>query len=171
MLHPIYYESVIDLMTNNNFITIPVMQGDSEQIRYVKLSFIVNNTLYELSKGTTAYVIGTKPDGKTVMRDCTVENHSVIFDISAEMASTVGQGQYKVIVSDSNGNHLSSFPFYLAVRPNDEIQEITSSNDFQALINALNRASQGGGSGGGNSNIDVDSLDDIDFSTTDFLIH
>lgn len=141
MIRPINYEYVIDMMSNNNFIQVPVIQGDSDKVRYVKLSFLSQGLRYTIPDDSTVYIVGQKPDGHSVIKECTVENNTVIFDISAQMSAVPGIGKYSIIFQKDE-QVLSSFPFQLHTVKSADWTKIKSSDDMKALEEALEHANK-----------------------------
>lgn len=138
-LTPIYQEYCVDMSSNNNFVQIPSVQGDGNYARYVRLMLVENNTQYFVPEGVGVYVIGTKPDNLSVFNPCEVdENGFVVVEITSQMTAVVGRSEYQIMLVDTATNsQLKTFPFYLITTESYNAEQIVSSNEFQALTEAL----------------------------------
>lgn len=143
---PIYEHYIIDLSSNNNFVQLPVMQGDGNNIRGVELELISRNTAYNIDiKNTIAIIAGKKPDGKEIFNTCTITPQGYIkVDVDYQMAASVGRSEYSVVLLDKKSNtKITSFPFYILVNKSTyDPSEIISKDEFTALTDALTKANK-----------------------------
>lgn len=138
-LTPIYQEYCIDMSSNNNFVQIPSVQGDGNYVRYVRIMLIENNIQYVIPEGVGVFIVGTKPDTLTVFNECEVdENGLIVVEITSQMTAVAGRGDYQIMLIDIERNsQLKTFPFYLITTKSYDAEQITSSNEYQALTKAL----------------------------------
>ena len=129
----------IDLSSNNNFVQIPVPQGDGQNTRYAELELISSNMPYfDMLKleGIDTFkilIMGSKPDGTQIVNDCELsEEGYVLVPITFQMSIVPGKGEYQVVIIDKNRNsQIKSFPLYLiVVEATFDIDTIVSSNEF-----------------------------------------
>lgn len=138
-LTPIYQEYSIDMSSNNNFVQVPSVQGDGNFVRYVRIMLIANNTQYIIPENVGVYIIGTKPDTKHIFNTCEIdEDGRVLVEITSQMSAVDGKGDYQIMFVDTqNNSQLKSFPFYLITTKSYDASAITSSDEYQALTEAL----------------------------------
>lgn len=138
-LTPIYQEYCIDMSSNNNFVQIPSVQGDGNYVRYVRIMLIENNIQYVIPEGVGVFIVGTKPDTLTVFNECEVdENGLIVVEITSQMTAVAGRGDYQIMLIDIERNsQLKTFPFNLITTKSYDAEQITSSNEYQALTKAL----------------------------------
>lgn len=138
-LTPIYQEYSIDMSSNNNFVQVPSVQGDGNFVRYVRIMLIANNTQYIIPENVGVYIIGTKPDTKHIFNTCEIdEDGRVLVEITSQMSAVDGKGDYQIMFVDTESNsQLKSFPFYLITTKSYDASAITSSDEYQALTEAL----------------------------------
>lgn len=129
----------IDLSSNNNFVQIPVPQGDGQDTRYAELELISANTPYfdmlklEGIENFKILIMGSKPDNAQIVNDCELsEEGYVLVPITFQMSIVAGKGSYQVVIIDKNrNNQIKSFPLYLiVVESTFDIDTIVSSNEF-----------------------------------------
>lgn len=95
-MNGIYQHYIIDLSSNNNFVQIPTVQGDGNNIRGFEIELIQNNMQYNIdSSDTLIYIMGRKPDTCHIMNDCTItEEGYILIDITSQMSAVMGRGDY-----------------------------------------------------------------------------
>ena len=128
---------IIDLSSNNNFVQVPVVQGDGNDVRYVEIELIENGKQYVIDADDVNILItGTKPDGTQIWNFCTVTNEGYItVEITYQMSAAVGRGIYQITLYEKGkNNQLKSFPFYIYVTASAYDPEyIISTDEFEAL--------------------------------------
>lgn len=133
----IYQPYIIDLSSNNNFVQIPTMQGDGNNIRGFKVELISNGVPYVVdAENTIVSIAGTKPDTKHILNECSITDEGyILVDVTSQMSAVKGRGDYCIVLIDKNTNsQLKSFPFYiLTTSAPFDISEIVSSDEFQLL--------------------------------------
>ena len=130
---------VVDISSNNNFIQIPSVQGDGNYVRYVNILLMSNNAVYPLPlEDTDVYIVGTKPDTKHILNNCEIVDGKIRFEITSQMSAVVGRGDYQIMIVDrATNSQIKSFPFYLITTKSYNAEEIISSDEYQALSQAL----------------------------------
>jgi len=132
---------IIDLSSNNNFVQVPAVQADGEEVRYIEIELIANNLPYVVDASTTrATIIGRKPDGTQIWNPCVITSEGyVVAEISYQMTTAAGKGELQILLMDeATGAILKSFPFSLIIVPlvYSEV-EIVSSDEFGELKELL----------------------------------
>ena len=139
-MQDIYLHHILDL-TNNTFVQFNTIQGDGDRVRGIIFELIANNAPYIVNADTvTVSIGGTKPDGTTILNDCEItEEGYVSVDITSQMTTVAGRGEYQLFIIDQNtDSQLKSYPFYIFVNEASvDIENITSSDEFKTLTNAL----------------------------------
>lgn len=130
---------VVDISSNNNFIQIPSVQGDGNFVRYVNVTLISKNTIYQLpTENTLVYIVGTKPDTKHILNNAEIIDGKIRFEITSQMSAVVGRGDYQIMIIDRDTNsQIKSFPFYIITTQSYNADEIISSDEYQALAQSL----------------------------------
>lgn len=139
----IYKHYIIDMSCNNNFVQIPTVQGDGNNVRGFEVELISNNVQYVVDKENTIVAIaGTKPDTKQVLNECQVTDEGfILVDITSQMSAVPGRGDYSIMLMDRLTNsQLKSFPFYILTTESFNAAEITSSSEFQLLTEKTTKA-------------------------------
>lgn len=116
-------------------------QGDKET-RFVEITPLDNDVVYVLEPGITARLQATKPDGTTILNNCTITDGKIIAELTEQTLAVPGSviaeiGLYK------GTELLSSALFYvyvekLAYDPNAP----ASSPEYNALVEALAEAEE-----------------------------
>lgn len=116
-------------------------QGDQET-RFVEITPLDKGQAYTIEAGVTARFQATKPDGTTILDDCTIADGKITAELTAQVLAVAGFvvaeiGLYK------GTELLSSALFYidveeLAYDPNAP----ESSDEYNSLVNALAEAEE-----------------------------
>lgn len=134
----IYKHYIIDMSCNNNFVQIPTVQGDGNNVRGFEVELISNNVQYVIDpENTIVSIAGTKSDTKTIFNSCTVTAEGyILVDITSQMAAVAGRGDYQIVLMDKHTNsQLKSFPFYiLTTSASFSANTVTSSDEFGLLV-------------------------------------
>lgn len=135
-------EYSIDLSSNNNFVQVPAVQGDGNEVRYVKLYLYANGVEYEIGDDVLAYVMGTKSDNKDIFNSCVIDGNTVLVELTQQMLASSGRGYYQIMLLNSDTNTaIKTFPFTVVVtEATVNISDLESSDEWQALIDALSDA-------------------------------
>ena len=139
----IYQHYIIDLSSNNNFVQIPAVQGDGNNIRGFEVELIQNGMQYVISKDDCIIsIMGTKPDTKQIMNECTLTDDGyILVDITSQMSAVKGRGDYQIVLFSKHTNsQLKSFPFYILTTPSAfDVNYIVSSDEFNILTNNITK--------------------------------
>ncbi len=131
----------IDLSSNNNFVTVPAMQGDGAATRYVELELISYGQPYEFDRADTLVTImGSKADGTQIFNTCDVTQEGyILVEITQQMSAVVGKGSYQIaLFSISKNSQLKSFPFFVLVTASPfDLDYLHSQNEYQELSNLI----------------------------------
>ncbi len=82
--------------------------------RYLSIALYDGETIYSIPEGAAASLRATKPDGKTVIADCTVESDRIIAELPAQLLSAVGRVRADVMLALSRST-LSAAVFFIDV--------------------------------------------------------
>lgn len=136
-MNNIYQHYIIDLSSNNNFVQVPTVQGDGNNIRGFEVELIQNGLPYIVDRDDTMIsIMGTKPDTSQVMNDCRLSDDGFIHvDITSQMSAVKGRGEYQIVLfSKSANSQLKSFPFYIITTSAAfDMDQVASSDEFQTL--------------------------------------
>jgi hypothetical protein len=137
---------IIDFSSNNNFVQVPAVQGDGNEVRYIEIEMIENGKPFVVDQSDTFISIaGTKPDGTEVWNRCYLTSDGYIkVEITYQMTAVAGRSDYQIVLfSDSKNNQIKSFPFILLVTPAAYSPSyIISSNEFRALAQYTDAAAE-----------------------------
>lgn len=127
----------IDLSSNNNFVTVPSMQGDGAEVRYAELELISYGTRFEIDPNDiTATIMGTKADGTQVFNRCEITNEGyILVEITQQMSASIGRGNYQIaLFSIEKNSQVKSFPFYILVTASPfDMEQLRSQDEYQEL--------------------------------------
>lgn len=144
-LNGIYQHYIIDLSSNNNLVLIPTVQGDGNNIRGFEVELIENGVQYIIDKEDTVILImGTKPDTKQIVNDCTITGDGyILIDITSQMSAVKGRGDYQIVLmSKLTNSQLKSFPFHIITAPATfDISYIISTDEFQFFTHKVTETS------------------------------
>lgn len=137
-------EYSVDLSSNNNFVQIPAVEGDGDDVRYVKFYLYANGVEYEISDDNYAYVMGTKSDTTEVFNSCEIDGNTVLVELTQQMLAVSGRGYYQIMIFDADSNTaIKTFPFILIVtEATIDVTDLESSDEWQALIDALTESKE-----------------------------
>lgn len=144
-MNGIYKHYIIDMSCNNNFVQIPTVQGDGNNVRGFEVELIANNVQYVVEKENTIVAIaGTKPDTKKILNECQVTDEGyILVDITSQMSAVPGRGDYSIMLMDRKTNsQLKSFPFYILTTESFNAAELTSTDEFQLLVKKINEVEE-----------------------------
>lgn len=140
-MNEVYQHYIIDLSSNNNFVQIPTVQGDGNNVRGFEVELIENGVQYNIDKNDCVIAImGTKPDTKQIVNECNLTDEGYIrIDITSQMSAVKGRGDYQIVLmSKSTNSQLKSFPFHIITTAAAfNIDQIISSDEFQLLTHNI----------------------------------
>ena len=115
-------------------------QGGSS--RYVNITITDNGKPYTLDSGITARIRAVKADKKAVFNNATIENNVIVAELTEQILAVEGYVIAEISLYKEN-SLLTTQYFYIAVqRSAVSDDEITSTNEYKALAEALNEASK-----------------------------
>ena len=130
-------EITVDLAGEMLFGYITAVQGDTNS-RTVKITILSNAQPYTIPSGASAVLRCKKPDGKTVLNNATINTDgTVTADLTEQMLAAVGNCRCEVTLYGSDNSSLTTVPFIVKVTPASVSPDITSSDEFKALTEAL----------------------------------
>lgn len=136
-------EITADFSGENLFGYITAVQGDTA--RTVKVKMTANYQPYTPEEGTTAVLRAVKPDGKTVFNDATIETDgTVTANLTEQITAAVGNVRCELSLYGAQGGTLTTVKFIVKVTPASVSPEITSSDEFLALEQALKDVANAG---------------------------
>lgn len=137
----IYKHYIIDLSCDNNFVQVPTVQGDGNNIRGFEVELIANNVQYVVNPATTlVWIGGTKPDTNPILNECSITSEGyILVDITQQMAAVAGRGDYSIVLTDKDTNsQMKSFPFYILTTASPySASDIISGSEFGTLTKAI----------------------------------
>lgn len=117
-------------------------QGDSSSRRYVNITITDSGKPYTLDSGITARIRAVKADKKAVFNNATIENNVIVAELTEQILAVEGYVIAEISLYKES-SLLTTQYFYIAVqRSAVSDDEITSTNEYKALAEALNEASK-----------------------------
>ena len=130
-------EISVDLSGEALFGYITATQGDANS-RKVKITLLNNSQPYTVPLGASAVLRCKKPDGTTVFNNATINTDGTITaDLTEQMLAAVGNCRCEVTLYGTDNSSLTTVPFIVKVTPASVSPDITSSDEFNALTEAL----------------------------------
>ena len=106
--------------------------------RYISVTLYDGETAFSLPAGINAQIRATKPDGKIVVADCTVESSKIIAELSAQMLTVVGRVRADIVMTLS-GSTVSTAAFFVDVYAAGTTDDaIESTDDVRDVYERLN---------------------------------
>lgn len=130
---------IIDIDKKNNE-TVQSVQYDTGT-RFIHINLISNSIPFDIT-GCSVKISSTKPDGTSIFNNCTVVNAKEGF-VEVELTEQINavEGLVKCELKLYNGTGvLTTKQFNIYVTASVTSKEITSSNEFKALTDELNKA-------------------------------
>lgn len=85
------------------------------------------------------YVYAKKKDGTIAYATCTLSGNQIKIDYDEQMTAIVGTMTVELQMVDENGNSITTPIFQVNIQPsNIDYKKVTSSDEFLALVDALN---------------------------------
>lgn len=128
---------VLDLY-NNNFVEVTSKQYD-KSTRTISALVSEYGKVIQIPNGVTAQVRMKKPDGKGIIKDCTISNNKIVIVEDEQMLTCAGRHKVDVVLLN-NTQKLSTISFVLIVEKaavSDD--DVLSSNEFSELDAALKK--------------------------------
>ena len=106
--------------------------------RYISVSLYDGETAFSLPAGINAQIRATKPDGKIVVADCTIETNKIIAELSAQMLTVVGRVRADIVMTLSSST-VSTAAFFVDVYAAGTTDDaIESTDDVRDVYERLN---------------------------------
>lgn len=118
---------------------IQAKQGD-DGARIVKITLLSNGVAYAPPAGATARFRALKPDGYSVDNPAALSAGVVTVELTAQTLAVPGTVKADVVLTDSDGDILSTGTFHIIVEPAPVGKNIASSNEFITLQELIKKA-------------------------------
>lgn len=122
--------------------TVNAKRGDTG--RTIHISLVDGGVPYTISKDCYAVFTAKKPDGKTVYNNCTIENNTIIYEITEQTVAVEGKVNSEIKLYGADDKLITSAKFTILVYGTvyNEGDEIESSAEFSALTKLVGEARQ-----------------------------
>lgn len=144
---------VLDVGNCSIYQTIQAKQGDSGS-RFVRIALTRNGMPFTIPAGASARFRCAKPDGNGCDNPATISGNTITVELTEQTLAVPGSVRADVVLTDQEGDVLSSAVFLILVEAAAVGRNVNSSsemltfmgiiNDGQALIAALRNAWQNG---------------------------
>ena len=134
-MNPSINKIVLDLHKSESQANIFIRQGDTAR----KLYFIFTDggNPFELTD-CTAVLRAEKPDGNMLFNNCEIVGNTAVYTVTAQTSASNGIAECEIKLFDINNTVISTPRFTITVTESlNNAEEITSSNEFSALVQAL----------------------------------
>lgn len=110
--------------------------------RTIHISLVDGGVPYIISEGCYAVFTATKPDGNVVYNACTIENNTIIYEVTEQTAAVEGRVNCEIKLYGSDGKLITSPKFTILVHKTvySDGDKIESSNEFNALTALVTEA-------------------------------
>lgn len=117
---------------------VTVKQGDIES-RALMVSLMDNGRVYLLTDNHKVMLMLTKPDGKEVLEECSIENNKVIAKLTEQMLIVAGEAKGELIIIDRKTSAiLKSATIVFLILPSEFYNsDIVSSNEYTILLQKI----------------------------------
>lgn len=114
-------------------------QGD-HGLREVEIELRQSGNHYHFTeKDCNAVLFCDKPDGKTVFNPVAIQEQKILVSFTDQMLAAAGPMACRIALFGKTGERLTSADFVVMIRENRADAVILSSNEFNALTDALSR--------------------------------
>lgn len=115
-------------------------QSDARS-RFLKVTIVDGGKKVVPESDDSAKFRALKPDGTAVFNDCAIESDgTILVELSAQTLAVAGQVSADVVIIGKNEEVLATANFCIVVEKAPIGESIESSNEFIALVNAMNQA-------------------------------
>lgn len=123
----------LDMTKNKIRTSVSICKGDTNS-RQICITLINSGAVYEIPDNAVAVLLATKPDGKRVYNDCTVNGNEIVFDVTTQLIAYEGDVECQIELSDVNGTILTSPIFIIRVYEKTlDSTVLESLNEYKAL--------------------------------------
>ena len=115
-------------------------QSDTKS-RFLKVTIVDGGKKVVLGSDDNAKFRALKPDGTAVFNDCVIEpDGTILVELSAQTLAVAGQVSADVVIIGKNDEILATANFCIIVEKAPVGKDVESSNEFLALVEAMNQA-------------------------------
>lgn len=133
----------LDLNGKRNTVLVEAKQGDIN--RYIRVNLLMDGTSVTIPEDNEVVIRAAKPDGTTVLKDCTIESgrHSVLGQLKPQALAVAGLCDVDFCIMNADDeSKISSASFKLRVNPGAVGSNINSNDDLEALDRAFLQVGQ-----------------------------
>lgn len=107
----------------------------------LKFNITQDGTPFDLGEVNVSAVFQMKkPDNTVVIKDCTVDENTIEIEVTDQMTSSSGIGNYQIQLIDSNGVTISTITGKMKIEESTVQDGDISSNDYSLLEDAISSA-------------------------------
>ena len=112
--------------------------------RTIHISLVDGGVPYIISEDCYAVFTAKKPDGNVVYNDCTIENNTIIYEVTEQTVAVEGRVNCEIKLYGADDKLITSSKFTIIVHGTvyNEGDEIESSDEFSALTKMVGAAQQ-----------------------------
>ena len=115
-------------------------QSDAKS-RFLKVTIVDGGKKVVLGSDDNAKFRALKPDGTAVFNDCAIEpDGTILVELSAQTLAVEGQVSADVVIIGKSDEILATANFCIVVEKAPVGKDVESSNEFLALVEAMNQA-------------------------------
>ena len=131
---------------------VKVKKGDNK--RQIRISLVDGGKPYRISEGCYAAMTGTKPDGKKIFNECSIDGNTIVYNVTNQTSAVPGVVNCEVVLYDADDQRITSSKFTILVvdteytegddiESSDEVTFLTALiGDAVGAINNANTAAQ-----------------------------
>ena len=130
-----YAEHHITLDINSTASNVSVSAKKGDTARRLRIHLAVDGYPYRISEDCYAVFTAQKPDGNVVYNNCTIEDNTIIYDLTEQTVAAEGVVECEIKLYGGHGKLITSARFSLAVNDTvyNEGDEVESTDEFNAL--------------------------------------
>lgn len=107
------YRIQLDVKDIASQLSISVPKGNTG--RRLVIQLVDDGKAFPIARGSYAMFIADKPDGSSITNDCTIQNDTIIYDLTLNTVSCVGNTNCEIDLFDANGFSITTPRFSLIV--------------------------------------------------------
>lgn len=133
------YRLTFDIHDIRSNIIVKVKRGDNT--RRLCISLTEKGKVYQIADRCTAVFKGKKPDGKSLLNDCTIEENTIYYVMGNNTTNAVGIVESEVSLIGGDGNTITSPTFSIQVEdtPVHDDDVIDSTDEAGAFVSLVGR--------------------------------
>ena len=133
------YRISLDIHKTASQLSFSARQGDTNRRLYISL--VENGAPYVISQDCYAVFTARKPDGTVIFNDCTIQDNTIIYDMTEQTTALVGRCECDVSLYGRDSEMLSSPRFAYTVYPSLGTEEgVISTDEVTALRTLITEA-------------------------------